>query len=329
LEPREIDEGEDFEWNWVPPDCKEAFENQSEQFENEKFERIGDFHFYEADMRLRAFLHLGTKAIGIVYHCPAVEVYSEIVRAYEDDTCYTYTNGQFRGPDLPPWVTVEYMPGESVSEVYRRLIMESPMTDFAGIQKEQFTELFERAYAREMDWRMERGGLTEEEIRRSVELSGDEITQEGILTVQNAWATAISQFLSERVLQRWKKQADLDSFQREHLLQYGVAVHEKMRAEDILALCDESYYPVTPFDDEEEDDPETVEEREKWDQMLDQIRAELQYEEPQSILRRFIQDANPEVRWEFQGSTQEPVSADIWVRTYEEDDDDLDQDDGN
>lgn len=173
-----------------------------------------------------------------------------------------------------------------------------------------------------MDWRIERCGPTAEEVRRIAHLDGQECTEEMVQQVQTQWRLAIAEFQKDRVLKRYRKEADLDSFQWDYLQNYGVVVHHKMTAEELLNLYDEEYYPLRHVEiDEEELDDEDIAQRTAWETRLGELRTALGKGSPQEVFRNMIELGNGSAtqKWEFKQSVSEPVVADIWTRTYQDD----------
>lgn len=284
---------------------------------------------------MRVLLDGDQSTVGVVYCHPVIGVWSDVVRRYEDNTSWTFGSPKYHGMDIPPYTTQKFFPDESVEQIITRFREEAPVTGMVTITKDEFPSMFEKSYAREMDWRISRGGATEEEIRRIAEMNGDECTDDAVRTIQFQWRTAIHHFLSERALKRYRKEADLNSFEWEHMQSFGVVVHEHMMAEQLLQAYDEEYYPDIKTEWDEDDDDEYVaemrEQRNKWNQRLSELRDALTRGTPQQVFRNMIELQNGSApnrsRWEFKTSVTDPVAADIWTRTYEEEDEDEGWDD--
>ncbi|MEW4566079.1 hypothetical protein AB1K70_26415 [Bremerella sp. JC770] len=320
---------EDPEDEWVPDEHVQQFESLKEQFEKLGFTKLEEFYIEEIVTPMCVLLDRDQSTMGVVYSHPAIGVWCDVVRRYQDGTGWTFGSTKYHGMDIPPFATQKFFPEESVEQIVTRFREEAPTADMVAITKEDFPAYFEKAYAREMDWRIERGGTTEEEIRRIAEINGDECTDETVRQVQLQWRTAIHEFLSDRALKRYRKQAELNSFEWDHLQSYGVVIHERMQAEQLLQVYDEDYYPDINLEDEADEDDdeysnELREQREKWNQRISELSAALSHGTPQQVFRDMLELKNgsdsQRTKWEFKSSLTEPVVADIWTRTYEDSD---------
>lgn len=329
LRKRERDEEED-EDDWLDDENIEAFEARSAEFESLGFTKLEDYHVDEIMTQMRVFVDEKTCTYGIVYSHPLIKVWCDVVRKYEDGTGWTFGTTKYHGMDIHPKSTHRFFPDESLTEVVTKFKEEAPREDAILATKEDFPALFEKAYAEEMDWRISRNGPTEEEIRRIAQMNDDECTDEQVQQIQTQWRMAISEFQKERVLKRYRKSAELNSFQWDHLQNYGVVVHDKMRAEELLEIFDEEYYPTSPGESDDEDlDEEELEMRAEWEKRLRELRAALQQGPPQQVFRNLVEIGNGEStdQWEFLSSVTEPIAADIWIRTYGDEDSDAWDDD--
>ncbi len=324
---------DDPEEQWVQDEYVSQFEQYTEALESLGFTRLDDYMIEEVAMPVRMLVDSDQTTIGVVYCHPVVGVWSDVVRRYTNGTSWTFSSTKYHGMDIPPYATHKFFPDDSVEQMVNQFREQAPATDLVTFTKEELPSYFEKAYAKEMDWRIERGGVTEEEVRRIAEMNGDECTDETVRQIQLQWRTAIHHFLSERALKRYRKQADLNSFEWDHLQSYGVVVHERMQAEQLLQVIDEDYYPdishVCEDDsDWDEDDAEEREQRQAWNRRIDELNDALHRGTPQQVFRDMIQLQNgstsPPSKWEFKTSVTEPVAADIWTRTYVEDEDDED-----
>lgn len=324
LKPRsevmeEDDEVEDF---LNEPD---TFEKSCREFEDLGFQKIDDYYVEEIGLSITAFIQRSSSTYGVVYDHPIAGVWCDVVRRYDDGASWTFGSNQDSLMDYPDNKTIKYYPELSLSEMYEKFLAEAPDEEIVIVPDEEFPKFFERAYAEEMDWRIERGGATEAEIRRICERDGTECTPENVEMIQLQWRTAISMFQSERALKRFRKENDLSKRDWEDLSCEAVVVHQEMQAEEILQAIDEEYYPGSPFEMPDDSDPEYVDERNKWNQQLNQIRDQLLTTPPQEIFKSMVDASdNPEMSWEFKGSVGQPIPADIWQRKWK---DDLDEED--
>lgn len=326
----ELDDPED---EWVQDEHVKAFESLTEQFESLGFKRMEDYLIPEIVTQMRVLLDGDQATAAVVYCHPVIGVWSDVTRRYPDKTSWTFSSTKYHGMDVPPYVTQKFFADESVDEIVTKFRAEAPEAGMMPITKEEFPAMFEKAYAREMDWRMERGGATEEEIRRIAEMNGDECTDDTVRQIQTQWRTAIHAFVTDKALKRYRKEAELNSFEWDHMQSYGVVIHERMQGEQLLQVYDEEYYPdiLGETDDDDEDAAEMQEQRQKWNRRIDELDQALTRGTPQQVFRDMIELQNgsgsTRSKWEYKSSVTEPVAADIWTRTYEEEDEDEGWDD--
>lgn len=313
---------------------KESFQARCDDFEALGFEKIDDYYIEDIPLSMTAFIDRETATYGVVYDHPLVEdVWCDLVRRYEDGSGWTFGTNRDPLVDYPVDKTIKYFPNHSLGELFEKFKAEAPRENAIQVSNEEFPRFFEKAYAEEMDWRIERGGATEAEIRRISERDEIECTPEVIHSIQMQWRMAISNFHRERVLRRYRKENNLSRSDWEDLEEGAVVVYEQMQAEEILQAFDDEYYPEMGFEypeEDEDDDPEYRTERARWDRKLDEIREQLKTDPPQAIFRRLVEKSTQkELDWEFKATVEKPLPADIWTRHYKDDvyDDEYDEED--
>ncbi|GAA4442581.1 hypothetical protein [Bremerella cremea] len=308
-----------YEDDWVDEAELPQFERLTAEWVKLGFQRWDDYSTEEIMTHLRVLAHDATGSLAVVYCHPLAKVWCDVSRRYEDGTSWTYTTISYHGLDLYPPAHMKFLPQTSPSELWERFQQDAPEEHVVRSKREDFPQRFEIAYAAEMDWRIERGGPTEDEILRAASLEGVERTDAEIRQIQSRWRIAIAQFFSDRVLKNYRSEAELNAFQWDFLQNHGVVIHERMQAEDLLQLYDEDYYPDV-FD--EDDDFEEKRDRKRWNERLKQLEGAMRQSPPQKVFRDLVEveaDGKSNVKWEYQASVVQPVAADIWVRTYEED----------
>lgn len=303
---------------------KEDFLDQCDEFAALGFEKIDNYYIEEFPVSMTAFVDRNTSTYGAVYDHPLAGVWCDVFRRYEDGSGWSFGTNRDPLVDYPVDKTVRFFPDLPLAEVVRKFKAEAPSEHAMLVSNEEFPRFFERAYAEEMDWRIERGGATEAEIRRICERDEVECTPKHIQTIQMQWRVVIAEFQKERILRRYRKEAGLSRSDWDHLEDEGVVVYESMQAEEILQAFDEGYVPDIGYEFEEDEDPEFRAMLADWDQKLEEIREQLKTDPPQTIFRRMVENSGQtEYEWEFKASVEKPVPADIWLRHWKDEDDDL------
>lgn len=324
---------DDPDEEWVQDEHVKEFDSLSAQFQGLGFTKLEEYLIEEIATQMRVYWDSDGATFGIVYNHPAIGVWCDVYRKYQDNTSWTFGSTKYHGMDIPPYAVQKFFPDQSVEEIVTQFRAEAPDTNMVTITPEAFPAFFEKAYAREMDWRMERGGTTEEEIRRIAEMNGDECTDETVRQIQLQWRTAIHHFVSDKALKRYRKEAELNSFEWDHLQSYGVVIHERMQGEQLLQVYDEEYYPdlLGESEEDDEDAADMRDQRQKWNQRIAELNQALTQGTPQQVFRDMIELGNGsggvKSVWEYKSSVSEPVAADIWTRTYEQEDEDEGWDD--
>ena len=297
------------------------------------FEKIGEFLVEEVFTSMRAFVDRETGTYAAIYNCPSIDfVWCDVVRRYADGSGWTYANKEDDYIRFGPKQTTRFFPGESLTGVVEQFREAAPTENVVCVDDEEFPKFFEQSYARSMDYLISHGGPTEAEIRQIAEKSGEECTDEQVAAVQKRWRTAISEFLSERVLRRYRKDAGLSPHQWEELEYQAAVIHERMQAEQILHIFDNEYDddPIQLHfggeDDEEEEDPEELARKEQWSRQLEQLRGSLCEGPPQQAFRMLLHAEGKLDQWKFVAPVSKPLSADIWMRPEEVYDDERDND---
>jgi hypothetical protein len=218
--------------------------------------------------------------------------------------------------DAAPWHTPCFMPGQSVNELLSYLLTSSPSSGIQTTGADKFVPRFETAYKREMNWRIERGGATEQEIRRVCEKNGQDCTAEQVEQIQGLWKTAIGEFLSEQILLGWRKESRITSLEYDRISDRLVVIHKRLTPNQVL----EAFRSDSDDDDLDDDD----------DQILAQVKAWCAAESSISAFRKLIEEKGKDARWKRIWELKKPLAAEIWERVQtDRADRDFEDDDEN
>ena len=309
LEPR----ADDDETAWFH---EEDVKTQMQQFESSGFTPLGDYDVEGLPLQIRGFQHQDHNVYGVIYDHAATGVWSDVVRRYEDETSSTVTSAKEHGMDAAPWHTPCFMPGQSVNELLSYLLTSSPSSGIQTTGADKFVPRFEAAYKREMNWRIERGGATEQEIRRVCEKNGQDCTAEQVEQIQGLWKTAIGEFLSEQILLGWRKESRITSLEYDRISDRLVVIHKRLTPNQVL----EAFRSDSDDDDLDDDD----------DQILAQVKAWCAAESSISAFRKLIEEKGKDARWKRIWELKKPLAAEIWERVQtDRADRDFEDDDEN
>lgn len=307
LSLKEADEEDDDSWTHE----KDMSELTSD-FESAGFTQIGDYDVEGLPLQVRGFQQQEHRAYGVIYDHVAAGTWCDVVRRYEDETTWTVSSGKLHGMDSAPWHTPNFLSGESVSLLLKKLLETSPETGHLNAGADLFVERFESAYKREMNWRIERGGATEQEIRRIAEMNGQECSAEHVEQIQKQWKSAIGSFLSARALMTWRKESAIPLREYNRIAENLVVVHNRLTDEQIFDLA----Y-----------DPEVDDEDERAEELSGKVKEWCLAQSPIRAFGKMLTEQNTEAQWKQIGEVQKPVKAEIWERQIQGDDDSLEDED--
>lgn len=128
---------------------------------------------------LHGFVDERRRFAAVVYRLGAVGPYADVASIYPDGRAVTHTSSPDPGLDQPEWRTMVRMSDVTAADLIAAHVRERHVGEPVAARASDFKPLFERAYAREMDWRMVRG-ITRDEARRQLVISGTEPTDDMI-----------------------------------------------------------------------------------------------------------------------------------------------------
>lgn len=267
-----LEASESTEWK-----NKELVEQTTAQLHQLGFANIGDYTSPEMfGFRICALANESTGSYAVLYDWdkPEIGVVMDLFCELTDDSAITCSNSPTQGLDHPPWETSRLI-GKKIDEegVVKQLaeIMAEEVSGRATkpVSGERFVGAFVNAYARKMDWQVERGGLQEEEIKRHIlatnDMAEDEIPEGVVELTQSQWKTAIADFVSDKTRERFLRHVTkMSAGQWEDIRDRLYIVHERSLAD---RLVEELKYRLLDDvddheDDEADDDDEAYERRE-------------------------------------------------------------------
>jgi hypothetical protein len=271
------------------------------EVQNLGFQRGQLFSMGEIGGVCRALFHPSQKLDAVVCDHPLLNVWVEFSAQYADGTAFDVSNAQQQSQlDRPPGRDLRGYPGEQIAVLWERFRNERPSKPLADLSAEGFQQRFEVAYRQEMAWRIDRGGITEEEVRRCVETGGGEFSEEHCQMVQRAWRMRIAQHIDERLREAFLGDASMSLAEYESTRDRLLFVHDRTAPEQLLMYCREQDDDA----DNKSDDSFDHEER---------MRQRCQTASPRVVFRELL-DAD-ELRGHFRRIREmtEPYGADVYV----------------
>ena len=149
-------------------------ESHRRELESLGFTPIGIYSVREMPgVVLVAFAQSSQSLCAVVYRHPIAGVFSDMCCITQDDRSLTVTNAPAGANlDHKPGHDKDYVTKASIRQLYDRALTQRPTGPYKRLDVSNFARFFEDAYAREMDWRKSRGGVTKEEVRREAHTMG-------------------------------------------------------------------------------------------------------------------------------------------------------------
>ncbi len=222
-----------------PPVWLEEQESQ-EQEEGLKrigFETAGDFQIPEFETSLRAYIHPENGMAAYLFRHPALEEsFLDLVYVFVDDTSVTVSNAQDSKVDQCPEHPNINLVGASPRQLFEKLESLKEGRPVRAVEAETAAQTYEKGYAQGMDWRVEKGGVSEAEILAQAE---EPLTPEQLETVRNQFRHQHLGQVEELLRLRFLEQADLSAAEWETVNNRLTSVHEFLEPDDLASLAEE------------------------------------------------------------------------------------------
>ncbi len=122
---------------------------------------------------LQSFCSPDSKIIACLYKHPSAGIFADLCANFSDGKELTVSNAPSGSEiDHRPETEKIFMKGSGVGELHDEIRKRTANADLKTVSNESFANEFQSAYRKDMAWRNERGGVSEEEILRVAENSG-------------------------------------------------------------------------------------------------------------------------------------------------------------
>ena len=220
-----------------------------------KFQSAGTFSTDQINgLIIEGFVH-ANGYIAVLYDHPQAGVFTDLVAKTQNNHWYVISSNSPQGmasPDNCSKVYLHIPPDEEnlVSRLIEKLAKEKQTNELCKWQPEDFRSTFEKAYNSEMQWRIQRGGVTDEEIFNVAELTGQEKPDDEILElVKDNWKMAIIGHVDEEVKDACLKTISMPPEEWKNKRERLFIIHSYSDPDNIA--CDVTYNLI---EDEEEND---------------------------------------------------------------------------
>lgn len=232
------------------------------------FREAGDFRIEAMEVNLRGFVHEDDRVCLALYQSDEAGLFADAVALMPGDVAMTVSSAPETGLERPEFSPIVHLKADlsadaiaGLTDLLEALDTHTPKENRQPVTTEGFPTLFTDAYAREMDWRVERGGVSEAEVRASAQAGGLEPPDDAqVQQVQRAWRRAICQFVEEELRQAYLKSgkisaADWDRWEDDLLL-----VHDRLDPRDLAQTL---YWQMTDDAEDDNEDDDAAEEAEE------------------------------------------------------------------
>lgn len=193
---------------WRNPTQIEKF---TAEFRAAGFECAGAFSIPEmGGLQILGFAHLRERLYGAIYDHEKMDPTFEVCCDFEDGTGVSATNTDTgKTLDKRPDYTILWLGKVSVGEAIQAVAAHPTSSARKPASCDQFVACLKKEYSRSVNWRMKKGGVSREEIKRQAKANGLELTEEQLEEsyqrlresyLRELQAGCISQFLDEHKL---------------------------------------------------------------------------------------------------------------------------------
>ena len=282
------------------------------------YEPDGLFEAYAPlQIEIQGFRNSQSSSFAALYEIKQMDrLCLDLVADLSDGTHITVSNAEDKGLDHPLFsklIRLEHLDlsePEQVREMHARLLEELQGETTVDLTGQKFEDNFESFWAREMDWRMERGGVTTEEVIRISARNGEpEPSEEEIELAKRPWKQQIDNFITDQIRKDYLNNTNMSGKEWEETLDRLVIVHEHSEASHLIDTLTDTICYESDLDDEDDDDEEDP--YLKAEQELNQIfRSEACV---MNAFHRALDLLPPDRKYTLQTTTESPWKSEIYL----------------
>lgn len=282
------------------------------------YELDGLFEAYAPlQIEIQGFRNSQSSSFAALYEIKQMDrLCLDLVADLSDGTHITVSNAEDKGLDHPLFsklIRLEHLDlsePEQVREMHARLLEELQGETTVDLTGQKFEDNFESFWAREMDWRMERGGVTTEEVIRISARNGEpEPSEEEIELAKRPWKQQIDNFITDQIRKDYLNNTNMSGKEWEETLDRLVIVHEHSEASHLIDTLTDTICYESDLDDEDNDDEEDP--YLKAEQELNQIfRSEACV---MNAFHRALDLLPPDRKYTLQTTTESPWKSEIYL----------------
>lgn len=287
----------------------QEFELATLEVQNQGFKRGELYELGELGAVCRSLFHSDRRIDVVVYDHPLLNVWVEYCAFFADGTSLSFSNcQQTSGLDQPPDRDTRFFPGEQIAALWERFRLEIADRPIAThVTADTFASRFVKSYNEEMQWRIDRGGVTEDEVRRCVEMGGGEFSEDHCEMVQQTWRMRIAQHIDEQLRTAFTEGSSMSLSEYEKKRDRLVFIHEQTATDQMLLY-------VKIQDEDEEDDADDAD---AYEEMKTKLQQRCQAASPRAVFKDLRDAGELNGHYEFLKEMTTPYTADVYVSSHD------------
>lgn len=205
--------------------------NQLAELKNHHFEFGGAFEIEEMPgMSLFSAKLRDQDVLACVYLHPMVGVWVDLIAHFEDGAELTVSSAPTGGEmDTRPECRKILMASETIEALLDTMLKEIEGAELLPLALDDFDTLFKTSYEKDMAWRNEQGGVSEEEVRRMVEQQGRDLSEEEFIALMASIKENEISVRAEECLENFQETTSL-------------SVHEWKLHEDSMVIVNDTFH---------------------------------------------------------------------------------------
>jgi hypothetical protein len=205
------------------------------ELESLGFRAAGFYAAAELSVQLEAWVHAEERLVAVVYEHDSAGVFSDVVAQFEGGGSLTLSSAS-EGAELDqmPAHIKHFERTATPGELVERLRSEVGSRPRKLVSRDEFSSLFERAYAREIDWRNARGGPSEEELMRFTEQLEGGVDSDKLAELRRRLSLAAAEQLAESCLDQYVSETLLSVAEWEKVRETVSVIHDGLDPEQVI-----------------------------------------------------------------------------------------------
>ena len=205
------------------------------------FEDAGNFQVPELqNASLKAFAWPQQSMYAFLCHHPAKEeCFLDIIRAFEDGTSVTLSDVEDTGVDPCPAHRNLKRPGSTAAALVKELRKASGKKKAIPASVDEAAPQYEKGYAAIMDWRVERGGVSEDELLAQAD---EDTTEEELAAARVEFRLAHLMQLDELLRIRYREK--IGEMEWALIEDDVIIIHDRLTPREVKQMMEETLFDL-------------------------------------------------------------------------------------